>query len=40
MYKGISYTFLLNGGDDFQNVIGKVYTHRNVVNKGDYRALV
>jgi|688.fasta_scaffold178798_1 hypothetical protein len=40
MYKGVSYTFLLNGGDDFQNVINKVYTPRNLVNKGDYRALV
>ena len=42
MYKGIAYSFLLNGGDDFQNAIGpgKVYEPRNVVNLGDYRTFV
>ena len=27
-YRGISMDFLMRGGDDFQNVIGKVYSLR------------
>ena len=36
-YTGIASDFLLGGGDDFEDVIGKVYTPRNVVNRGDFR---
>jgi hypothetical protein len=28
-YTGIATDFLLNGGDDFKNVMGKVYTLRD-----------
>jgi hypothetical protein len=29
MYRGMSTDFLLQGGDDFKDVIGKVYNLRN-----------
>lgn len=38
-YTGVTIDFLLKGGDDFKDVIGKVYTPRNVQNKGDYKEL-
>lgn len=34
VYKGVADNFLLEGGDDFKDVINKVYTPRNVVTKG------
>jgi hypothetical protein len=30
MYKGVAIDFLVKGGDDFKDVINKVYTPRNV----------
>jgi hypothetical protein len=36
----ISLQFLTKGGDDFKNVIGKVYTVRNEVLHGEFKALV
>ncbi len=30
VYRGVTSDFLLNGGDDFIKVIGKVYKPRNV----------
>ena len=33
-YIGLTIDFLLTGGDDFADVIGKVYTPRNTVNLG------
>ena len=36
-YKGVSIDFLLSGGDDFKDVIGLVYTPRNVKDIGDLR---
>lgn len=38
-YIGVTIDFLLKGGDDFSDVIGKTYTPRNVQNKGDYKEL-
>ena len=29
MYRGVSIDFCLQGGDDFKDVMGKVYTLRN-----------
>ena len=40
VYKGITVSFILNGGDDFINVIGKVYTPRDVVDIGDQREVL
>jgi 2',3'-cyclic-nucleotide 2'-phosphodiesterase/3'-nucleotidase len=34
VYRGVSIDFLLGGGDDFKNFIGKVYTPRNTKNHG------
>lgn len=39
-YRGVSVTFLTQGGDDFKDVIGKVYTVRNEILYGDFRELV
>lgn len=39
-YKGITIDFLLNGGDDFKDVIGKVYTPRNVRDLGVIRTVL
>jgi hypothetical protein len=39
-YRGLSIDFLLSGGDDFNKVIGKVYTPRNVRNEGDLKQLL
>lgn len=40
MYRGMSVDFLLQGGDDFANVMGKVYTLRNSKNEGVTRDLI
>ena len=32
--------FLLNGGDDFKNVINKVYTPRGVSDEGDVKKVL
>lgn len=40
MYRGMSIDFCLQGGDDFKNVMGKVYTLRNSKNEGLIRDLV
>lgn len=40
MYRGVTSDFLLNGGDDFSKVIGKVYKPRNVKNEGDWKVLL
>lgn len=37
VYRGLSIDFLLEGGDDFKNVIGKSYTPRNTKNHGIVR---
>lgn len=37
VYRGLSIDFLLQGGDDFKNVIGKTYTPRNTKNHGVIR---
>lgn len=39
-YKGATVDFLLDGGDDFKDIINIIYTPRNVQSKGDYKALV
>ena len=36
-YIGITNDFLLQGGDDFSKVIGKIYTPRNVKDLGEIR---
>ena len=36
-YKGATIEYLINGGDDFAEVIGKIYTPRNLVNIGELR---
>lgn len=36
-YRGLSIDFLVNGGDDFKDVIGKVYSLRKEVWLGDFR---
>ena len=36
-YKGVSIDFLLSGGDDFKDVIDKVYRPRGVKDEGDLR---
>jgi hypothetical protein len=33
-YRGLSLDFILSGGDDFRNVIGKIYTLRNSASIG------
>lgn len=33
-YKGVTVDFLLTGGDDFKDIIGKVYVPRNAVSLG------
>ena len=40
IYRGMSIDFLLQGGDDFKNVIGKVYTVRNAKQEGLIRDLI
>jgi 2',3'-cyclic-nucleotide 2'-phosphodiesterase (5'-nucleotidase family) len=39
-YRVLSLNFLTQGGDDFKGVIGKVYTVRNEVLHGEFKALV
>jgi 2',3'-cyclic-nucleotide 2'-phosphodiesterase (5'-nucleotidase family) len=39
-YRVLSLTFLSMGGDDFKNVIGKVYTVRKEILHGDFRELI
>lgn len=39
-YRILTVTFLTNGGDDFKNVIGKVYTVRNEILHGDFREMI
>lgn len=39
-YRCVSVTFLTQGGDDFKDVIGKVYTVRKEILHGDFRDLV
>jgi 2',3'-cyclic-nucleotide 2'-phosphodiesterase (5'-nucleotidase family) len=36
-YRGSSLTFLTQGGDDFKDVIGKVYAVRNETIHGEFR---
>ena len=40
MYRGVTIDFCLQGGDDFKDVIGKVYTVRNNKTEGPIRELV
>ena len=40
MYRGMSIDFCLQGGDDFKDVMGKVYTLRNERNEGRIRDLI
>lgn len=40
MYRGMSIDFLLQGGDDFKDVMNKVYTVRNEKNEGLIRDLI
>lgn len=40
VYRGVSITFLTQGGDDFKDVIGKVYSVKNEVLHGDFRTLI
>ena len=40
MYRGVTIDFCLQGGDDFKDVIGKVYTVRNNKTEGPIRDLV
>ena len=40
MYKGVAIEFLVKGGDDFKDVINRIQTPRNVLNKGEYRSLL
>jgi 2',3'-cyclic-nucleotide 2'-phosphodiesterase (5'-nucleotidase family) len=39
-YRVGSIQFLTLGGDDFKNVINKVYTVRNEMTYGDFKALI
>lgn len=39
-YRGVSIDFLLAGGDDFNNFIGKIYTPRNTIKHGIIRDLL
>ena len=39
-YRVMSLNFLTQGGDDFKDVIGKVYTVRKEILHGDYRTLI
>lgn len=39
-YIGVTTDFLIEGGDDFQYVINKVYTPRNIKNKGQYKYVI
>ena len=36
-YIGVTTDFLLQGGDDFSQVIGKIYTPRNLTDRGEFR---
>ena len=38
-YIGVSIDFLLNGGDDMEDVIGNVYTPRDIKTIGDFKVL-
>lgn len=41
VYKGVTSDFMINGGDDFRDVIDSgAYKPRNVINVGDLRALL
>ena len=40
MYRGLSIDFLLEGGDDFNKAMGKVYTLRNSKVEGGIKALL
>lgn len=40
VYRGMSIDFLLQGGDDFKNVMGKTYTLRNSKNQGSIKNLI
>jgi 2',3'-cyclic-nucleotide 2'-phosphodiesterase (5'-nucleotidase family) len=40
MYRGMSIDFLLQGGDDFKDVMGKTYTLRNPKTHGTIRDLL
>jgi hypothetical protein len=39
-YRVVSIDFLTNGGDDFKNVIGKIYTLRKEKKEGEVRDLL
>lgn len=39
-YTGVTIDFLLEGGDDFKQVIDVVYTPKDVVEEGDFKTLV
>lgn len=39
-YRGVTINFLLEGGDDFKDVMGKVYTLRKEKVEGEMRALM
>jgi 2',3'-cyclic-nucleotide 2'-phosphodiesterase (5'-nucleotidase family) len=39
-YRGMSIDFLLQGGDDFKEVMGKVYTLRNPKTEGSIKDLI
>lgn len=40
VYRGLSLEFLINGGDDFAEVIGPVFTPQDVKNEGDQRDIL
>ena len=40
MYRGLSIDFLLQGGDDFKDVMGKWYTLRNPKVEGGIKELI
>lgn len=39
-YTGITSDFLLNGGDDMKDIIGKIYTPRNRTLVGNMRSIL
>jgi hypothetical protein len=39
-YRMLTINFLTQGGDDFKDVIGKVYNVRNEIIHGDFRELI
>lgn len=39
-YRVLTLNFLTQGGDDFKDVIGKVYTVRNEIIHGDFREMI